>query len=39
VLTSSPGWDPEADGPPVFPAQAVLGAEPDRGPRQDQPQQ
>ena len=39
VLTSSPGWDPEADGPPAFPAQAVRGAEPDRGPPQDQPQQ
>jgi uncharacterized circularly permuted ATP-grasp superfamily protein len=39
VLTSSPGWDPEADGPSAFPAQAVRGAEPDRGPRQDQPQQ
>jgi len=39
VLTSSPGWDAEADGPPAFPAQAVRGAEPDRGPGQDQPQQ
>jgi len=38
VLTSSPSWDPEADGSPAFPAQAVRGAEPDRGP-QDQPQQ
>jgi uncharacterized circularly permuted ATP-grasp superfamily protein len=39
VLTSSPGWDSEADGPPAFPAQAIRGAEPDRGPREDQPQQ
>jgi uncharacterized circularly permuted ATP-grasp superfamily protein len=39
VLTSSPGWDAEADEPSAFPAQAVRGAEPDRGPRRDQPQQ
>jgi uncharacterized circularly permuted ATP-grasp superfamily protein len=39
VLTSSPGWDAEDDGPSAFPAQAVGGAEPDAGPRQDQPQQ
>jgi uncharacterized circularly permuted ATP-grasp superfamily protein len=39
VLTSSPDWDAEADEPSAFPAQAVRGAAPDRGPRQDQPQQ
>ena len=39
VLTSSPGWDAEADGTSAFPPQAVRGAEPDRGPRQDQQQQ
>jgi uncharacterized circularly permuted ATP-grasp superfamily protein len=39
VLTSLPGRDPEADGPTAFPAQAVRGAEPDRGPRENQPQQ
>src|SRR5258708_1760676 len=39
VLPSSPSWDSEADGPPAFPAQAIRGAEPDRGPRDDQPQQ
>jgi uncharacterized circularly permuted ATP-grasp superfamily protein len=39
VLTSSPGRDAEADEPSAFPAQAVRGAEPDRGPRRDQPQQ
>jgi uncharacterized circularly permuted ATP-grasp superfamily protein len=39
VLTSSPGRDAEADGPSAFPAQTVGGAEPDAGPRQDQPQQ
>jgi uncharacterized circularly permuted ATP-grasp superfamily protein len=39
VLTSSPGWDAGAGGPSAFPAQAVGGAEPDAGPRQDQPQQ
>jgi uncharacterized circularly permuted ATP-grasp superfamily protein len=39
VLTPSPGREPEADGPPAFPAQAVRGAEPDRGPREEQPQQ
>ena len=33
VLTSSPVWDPEGDGAPAFPAQAVRGAAPDRGPR------
>ena len=39
VLTSSPGWDAEADELSAYPAQAVRGAEPDRGPHQDQPQQ
>ena len=39
VLTSSPDWDAEADEPSAFPAQAVRGAAPDLGPRQDQPQQ
>jgi len=39
VLTASPDREPEADGLPAFPAQAVRGAEPDRGPREDQPQQ
>jgi uncharacterized circularly permuted ATP-grasp superfamily protein len=38
VLTSAPGWDAEADGASAFPAQAVGGAEPDRGPRQDEQQ-
>jgi uncharacterized circularly permuted ATP-grasp superfamily protein len=39
VLTPSPDREPEGDGSPAFPAQAVRGAEPDRGPREDQPQQ
>jgi uncharacterized circularly permuted ATP-grasp superfamily protein len=39
VLTSSPGRDAEADGASAFPPQAVRGAEPDRGPHQDQQQQ
>ena len=39
VLTSSPVWDSEGDGAPAFPAQAVRGTAPDRGPSQDQPQQ
>ena len=39
VLTSSPTWDAEADELSAYPAQAVRGAEPDRGPHQDQPQQ
>jgi len=39
VLTSSPGLDAEADELSAYPAQAVRGAEPDRGPHQDQPQQ
>jgi hypothetical protein len=39
VLTPSPGREQEGDGPPAFPAQAVRGAEPDRGPHEDQPQQ
>ena len=39
VLTSQPQRAPEADGPPAFPAQAVRGTVPDRGPRDDQPQQ
>ena len=38
VLTSSPGRDAEADGASAFPPQAVRGAEPDRGPHQDQQQ-
>ena len=38
VLTSSPGCDAEADGASAFPPQAVRGAEPDRGPHQDQQQ-
>jgi hypothetical protein len=38
VLTSSPGWDAEADGVSALPPQAVRGAEPDRGPHQDQQQ-
>jgi len=39
VLTSRPHRAPEADGPPLFPAQAVRGTVPDRGPSHDQPQQ
>jgi uncharacterized circularly permuted ATP-grasp superfamily protein len=39
VLTSQPRTAPEADGPPPFPAQAVRGTVPDRGPSHDQPQQ
>jgi hypothetical protein len=38
VLTSSPGRDAEADGESAFPPQTVRGAEPDRGPHQDQQQ-
>ena len=38
VLTSSPDRDAEADGASAFPPQAVRGAEPDRGPHQDQQQ-
>ena len=38
VLTSSPDRDAEADGASAFPPQAVRGAEPDRGPHQDQKQ-
>ena len=38
-LTSRPPRAPEADGPPAFPAQAVRGTVPDRGPRDGQPQQ
>jgi hypothetical protein len=30
---------PEVDGPAAFPAQAVWGTVPDRGPRGEQPQQ
>jgi len=39
VLTSRPQQAPETNGPPAFPAQAVRGTVPDRGPRDDQPQQ
>jgi uncharacterized circularly permuted ATP-grasp superfamily protein len=39
VLTSRPPPVPEVDGPATFPAQAVRGTVPDRGPRDDQPQQ
>jgi len=39
VLTSSPEPASEATGPPAFPAQAVRGTTPDRGPHDDQPQQ
>jgi uncharacterized circularly permuted ATP-grasp superfamily protein len=39
VLTSSPQRASEATGPPAFPAQAVRGTTPDRGPHDDQPQQ
>ena len=39
VLTSRPERAPEADGAPAFPAQAVRGTVPDRGPLDDQPQQ
>jgi uncharacterized circularly permuted ATP-grasp superfamily protein len=39
VLTSRPQQVPEANGPPALPAQAVRGTIPDRGPRDDQPQQ
>ena len=39
VLTSQPDRAPEAEGPPPFPAQAVRGTVPDRGPSHDQPQQ
>ena len=39
VLTSRPQPAPESNGPPAFPAQAVRGTVPDRGPRDDQPQQ
>jgi uncharacterized circularly permuted ATP-grasp superfamily protein len=38
VLTSSPGPDAESDGASAFPPQTVRGAEPDRGPHQDQQQ-
>jgi len=39
VLTSSPQRTSEATGLPAFPAQAVRGTVPDRGPHDDQPQQ
>ena len=39
VLTSSPQRASEVTGPPAFPAQAVRGTTPDRGPHDDQPQQ
>jgi uncharacterized circularly permuted ATP-grasp superfamily protein len=39
VLTSSPQRSSEASSPPAFPAQAVRGTTPDRGPHDDQPQQ
>ena len=39
VLASRPQPAPETNGPPAFPAQAVRGTVPDRGPRDDQPQQ
>jgi uncharacterized circularly permuted ATP-grasp superfamily protein len=39
VLTSPPERIPEVDGPAAFPAQAVWGTVPDRGPRDEQPQQ
>jgi uncharacterized circularly permuted ATP-grasp superfamily protein len=39
VLTSAPQRASEAPGPLAFPAQAVRGTIPDRGPRDDQPQQ
>ncbi|HEX6337113.1 MAG TPA: circularly permuted type 2 ATP-grasp protein [Jiangellaceae bacterium] len=39
VLTSRPQRAPEGNGPSAFPAQAVRGTVPDRGPRGDQPQQ
>jgi uncharacterized circularly permuted ATP-grasp superfamily protein len=38
VLTSSADRDAEADEGSAFPPQAVRGAEPDRGPHQDQQQ-
>src|SRR6266545_1755773 len=39
VLTSRPQLSPEVDGSAAFPAQTVPGTVPDRGPRDDQPQQ
>jgi uncharacterized circularly permuted ATP-grasp superfamily protein len=39
VLTSRPEPGPEISGPPAYPAQAVRGTVPDRGPRDEQPQQ
>jgi uncharacterized circularly permuted ATP-grasp superfamily protein len=39
VLTSRPEPGPGVDAPPAYPAQAVRGTVPDRGPRDEQPQQ
>jgi uncharacterized circularly permuted ATP-grasp superfamily protein len=39
VLTSRPEGAPDADEPEAFPAQAVRGTVPDRGPQHNQPQQ